>query len=232
MNSRIEKACADSGRKRSEITLLPVTKTRAPHELEILKGLGFSRFGENKVQEIVSKANEPSLAGINWCAIGYLQSNKVKDVCQHASEIHSLDRLKIARALELELQKLGKSMRVLIQVNTSNEAQKYGLHIDEVLDFAREIEAYECLKVEGLMTLALFSDDEKLVRPCFQKLKKLQEKLQQDLSRVHSWSKLSMGMSGDFEMAIAEGATEIRLGQALFGPRNTSDSFYWPGLGG
>lgn len=225
---RIAAACERACRDPADVTLLPVTKTKPASVIRDAFNAGLKRFGENKVQEAQTKAKETSDLPLQWCIIGHLQTNKAKYVARFASELHSLDRLKLAQELDKRLQSEGRVMDVLVQVNTSNEPQKYGLLPDEVPAFVKELPAFHSLRVKGLMTLALFSSDETQVRPCFARLKHLRERLRQDSPASLSWNVLSMGMSGDFEIAIEEGATEVRVGQAIFGARPLPDSHYWP----
>jgi hypothetical protein len=228
INQQIINACTKSNRAPSEVTLLPVSKTKPLEDIYKLYSLGHKRFGENKVQEALEKSTLSTKDDIDWCIIGHLQTNKAKFVAQFAQEVHSLDRLKLAVELDKSLQKVGRSLDVLIQVNTSNEPQKYGISPENLLSFTKELSAFKSLRIKGLMTLALFSADQEKVRPCFARLKHLQEKLRQDSPLDSSWDTLSMGMSGDFELAIEEGSTEVRIGQAIFGTRDTPNSFYWP----
>lgn len=230
IKNRIKSACKKANRSPSEITLLPVTKTQSIDVIKEAFAGGLSRFGENKIQEAKEKSESLSNLPIDWCIIGHLQSNKVKYVARFASELHSLDRLKLAKKLEEHLQSEGRSINVLIQINSSNEAQKCGLHPSEALNFAKELTAFSSLKVKGLMTLALFSVDETKVRSCFRRMYQLRERLRQDGPDISSWNVLSMGMSGDLEIAIEEGATEVRIGKAIFGTRHLPNSYYWPGL--
>ena len=220
IKKRIHEACLSADRDTKDVSLLPVSKTKPSQLIKEFYELGCHRFGENKVQEIVTKANELSSLNLDFCLIGHLQSNKVNKVAKFASEIHTLDSLKTAISLEKALQKEGRSMSALIQVNTSSESQKFGLSVDQVLPFVSELKNFSSLKFKGLMTLALFSSDESLVRPCFVKLRKLKEQLQQEFSDISDWSTLSMGMSQDMEWAIEEGSTEVRIGTDLFGKRD------------
>lgn len=228
IQQRIDAACQKSERNPAEITLLPVSKTNPTDIIRDAHKIGLRRFGENKVQEAQKKWEETQELDIDWCIIGHLQTNKAKHVARFATEVHSLDRLSLATALEKRLQKEGRQLDVLVQVNTSNEPQKYGLPPEDVMSFARELPHFDCLNVKGLMTLALFSAQEEHVRPCFKKLHLLRDQLRQDGPAHLNWGTLSMGMSNDFDIAIEEGATEVRVGQSLFGPRPTSDSKYWP----
>ena len=189
---------------------------------------GQTDLGENKVQEGLKKAEELSGEAIRWSMIGHLQSNKVKDVLRFADEVQSLDRLSLAAALEKRLQSLGRSLDVLVQVNTSNEASKYGLAPDDVPAFLKELTAFDALRPHGFMTLARFTPDQAEVLRCFRVLRQIRDHALDDAPQGNALRHLSMGMSGDYETAIEEGATIVRVGQAVFGPRPLPDSYYWP----
>ena len=228
IQARINAACAACGRDPSEVRLLPVSKTVPAERLHFAYDAGIRLLGENKVQEAYDKWQAlTALDGLEWAVIGHLQSNKVKYVARFAAEFQALDSLDIAEALDRRLQQEGRSLDVFIQINTSDEPQKYGMTPDAADAFIRALPAYSTLRPRGLMTLALFSDDHAAVRRCFIRLRELRDRLQQQNPAV---VELSMGMSGDFELAIAEGATTVRVGQAIFGARRTPDSEYWPGL--
>ena len=228
IQARIHAACAACGRDPAEVRLLPVSKTVPAERLHFAYDAGIRLLGENKVQEAYDKWQALSaLDGLQWAVIGHLQSNKVKYVARFAAEFQALDSLDIAAALDRRLQQEGRSLDVFIQINTSDEPQKYGMAPDAAEAFIRALPAYSALRPRGLMTLALFSDDHEAVRRCFIRLRELRDRLQQQNPAV---AELSMGMSGDFELAIAEGATTVRVGQAIFGARKTPDSEYWPGL--
>ena len=228
IQARINAACAACGRNPTEVRLLPVSKTVPAERLHFAYDAGIRLLGENKVQEAYDKWQALSaLDGLQWAVIGHLQSNKVKYVARFAAEFQALDSLDIAEALDRRLQQEGRSLDVFIQINTSDEPQKYGIAPDEVEAFIRALPAYSALRPRGLMTLALFSDDHEAVRRCFVRLRELRDRLRETNPAI---AELSMGMSGDFELAIAEGATTVRVGQAIFGARKTPDSEYWPGL--
>ena len=228
IQARINAACAACGREPDEVRLLPVSKTVPAERLHFAYDAGIRLLGENKVQEAYDKWQAlAALEGLQWAVIGHLQSNKVKYVARFAAEFQALDSLDIAAALDRRLQQEGRSLDVFIQINTSDEPQKYGMAPDTAEAFIRALPAYSALRPRGLMTLALFSDDHEAVRRCFIRLRELRDRLQQQNPAV---AELSMGMSGDFELAIAEGATTVRVGQAIFGARKTPDSEYWPGL--
>ena len=228
IQARIHAACAACGRDPAEVRLLPVSKTVPAERLHFAYDAGIRLLGENKVQEAYDKWQAlADLDGLNWAVIGHLQSNKVKYVARFAAEFQALDSLDIAEALDRRLQQEGRSLDVVIQINTSDEPQKYGMAPDAAEAFIRALPAYSALRPRGLMTLALFSDDHEAVRRCFIRLRDLRDRLR-DVNPA--LEELSMGMSGDFELAIAEGATTVRVGQAIFGARRTPDSEYWPGL--
>lgn len=229
VRARIDAACARVGRDPSEVRLLPVSKTVPEPRLRLAYEAGCRELGENKVQEAAHKAEAMAdLADLRWSVIGHLQTNKAKLVARFADEFQALDSLRVAEALDRRLQMEGRALDVLVQVNTSGEASKFGLAPDAVEDFVRRLPAYPSLRVRGLMTLALFSDDPARVRPCFARLRELRERLRQAAPDGIAMDELSMGMSGDFELAIEEGATTVRVGQAIFGARATPDSDYWP----
>ena len=228
IQARINAACAACGREPDEVRLLPVSKTVPAERLHFAYDAGIRLLGENKVQEAYDKWQALSaLSGLQWAVIGHLQSNKVKYVARFAAEFQALDSLDIAEALDRRLQQEGRSLDVFIQINTSDEPQKYGMAPDAAEAFIRALPAHSALRPRGLMTLALFSDDHEAVRRCFIRLRDLRDRLR-DVNPA--LEELSMGMSGDFELAIAEGATTVRVGQAIFGARRTPDSEYWPGL--
>ena len=219
IEKRIHQACIKTERSPAEVSLLPVSKTKSSKLISEAYGFGYKRFGESRIQEAEEKTQELSYLDIKWCIIGHLQTNKVDKAARFASEIHSLDSLKLAKALEKSLQKEGRSVDVLVQVNTSKEPQKFGLEVEEVESFVYKLKSFSSLRVKGLMTLALFSKDESLVKPCFIRLRELRDKLRQDGPERMNWDTLSMGMSQDLEWAIEEGSTEVRVGTSLFGER-------------
>lgn len=222
---RVDDACQEAGRDPAEVSILPVSKTFEPELIRAGVALGMRRFGENKVQEIRDKFAPLEDCGVDWVMIGHLQTNKVKDVARLVSEVQSLDRLELAHALDRRLQHEGRAIDVLVQVKTSSEPSKYGLPPEQLPAFLKALGACETLRVRGLMTLAIHSDDPVEVRGCFRLLRQLRE---QSNSQGHDMTELSMGMSGDFPLAIGEGATQVRIGTAIFGRRAYPDSYYWP----
>ncbi|KAB1949239.1 YggS family pyridoxal phosphate-dependent enzyme [Brevibacterium linens] len=225
---RIAASAERSGRDRAEIELLPVSKTVPEERIRLAVAAGCARLGENKVQEAHRKSEEMADLDIDWAVIGHLQSNKAKFVAQFASEFQALDRLKVARALDRRLEAEGRSLDVYVQVNTSAEDSKFGMPPEDLPAFLKEVQAFETLKVQGLMTLAIFSADIDRVRPCFQTLRTLRDQVRDTDAELLGPGRLSMGMSGDFEVAIEEGANCVRVGQAIFGKRSLPDSYYWP----
>ncbi len=222
---RVDAACREAGRDPAGVSILPVSKTFGPELIREGVALGMRRFGENKVQEIRDKAPALADCGIAWVMIGHLQTNKAKDVARLVSEVQSLDRLDLAEALDRRLQHEGRVIDVLVQVKTSTEPSKYGLPPEQLTGFLDALRGYPTLRVRGLMTLAIHSTDPVEVRGCFRRLRELRDRA---VVQGHDLPRLSMGMSGDFPLAIAEGATEVRIGTAIFGHRPYPDSHYWP----
>lgn len=225
---RISAAAERAGRDRQEIELLPVSKTVPQERIRAAVAAGRHKLGENKVQEAFRKSEEMADLDIDWAVIGHLQSNKAKDVAKFASEFQALDRIKVARALDRRLEAEGRSLDVYVQVNTSAEDSKFGMPPEELTGFLRQVREFDRLNIQGLMTLAIFSSDVERVRPCFQLLRELRDRALETDPELLGPARLSMGMSGDYEVAIEEGANCVRVGQAIFGKRSLPDSHYWP----
>lgn len=232
VEARIEAACRDAGRDPAEVRLLPVSKTKPPSAILEVAARGYHLFGENKVQEAQDKwlALREEHPEIGWAVIGHLQTNKARFVARFATEFQALSSVRLAAELDKRLQAEGRQLDVLVQINSSLEPQKFGIDPDDAVAVVRELPAFDSLRVRGLMTLALFSDDRAAVAACFERMVAVQERLRQEAGDVSDWRELSMGMSGDFELAIAHGATTVRVGQAIFGDRLNPDD-YWPGAG-
>ena len=229
VNARISGACHRAGRDPAQVRLLPVSKTIDEARIRLVHAAGCHFLGENKVQEAYSKWEAMSdLTDLRWSVIGHLQTNKAKLVARFASEFQALDSLRLAAALDRRLQAEGRSLDVFVQVNSSGEASKYGLAPADVPEFVRQLPSFSSLRVRGLMTLAALSTEATRVRECFVLMRELRDRLRQDAPAGIEMEDLSMGMSGDFEMAIEEGATVVRVGQAIFGARALPDSHYWP----
>lgn len=228
LQSEIRNECLAAGRDPESVRLLLATKTVEPARIAEALKAGHRLLGENKVQELKRKFTELEPLQPEWHFIGHLQSNKVKDILPHIQMLHSLDRMSLVKELNRRLLDQGRTLDVLVQVNSSNEASKFGLPPEAVADFVEALKGYPTLKVKGLMTLALFSSDEYRVRECFQKMKRLFEELKGDRFTHVEMKELSMGMSSDYKWAIAEGATLLRVGTKVFGQRPYPDSYYWP----
>lgn len=210
VQERIARACHHAGRDVGEITLIAVTKTWPPEIVEAALEAGLTDFGENKVQELIAKA--PLFPTANWHMIGHLQRNKARQVVAHAREFHALDSLRLANALNRHSELAERVLPCFVQVNVSGEDSKFGLRPPLVDDFMAQLRDLEHLRLIGLMTLA--SPNVRRVREEFRLLRSIRSRY------VHLGCQyLSMGMSGDFEIAIEEGATHVRVGSALFGPR-------------
>ena len=229
VQARITAACQRAGRAPSTVRLLPVSKTKPEDSLRLAYAAGCRLLGENKIQEAYQKWEAmQDLQDLRWSVIGHLQTNKAKQVARFATEFQALDSLRLAAALDRRLQAEGRSLDVFVQVNTSGEASKYGLAPEDVAEFLQALPNYSALRVKGLMTLAIFSAKAERVRECFVLLRTLRDQLRQTAPAGIQLDELSMGMSGDFEIAIEEGSTVVRVGQAIFGARATPDAFYWP----
>ncbi|AXA76928.1 YggS family pyridoxal phosphate-dependent enzyme [Achromobacter xylosoxidans] len=224
IRQRIAQACERAGRAPDSVTLLPVSKTFEVDAIREAMALGLARFGENKTQELRQKAAALAGQGLQWVLIGHLQTNKAKDAARDATELQSLDRIDLAEALHRRLVLEGRTLDVLVQVKTSSEPSKYGMAPSDVSAFLRRIVAeFPTLRVRGLMTMAVNSPDPGEVRACFRSLRELRDQLRQEAIEGVSLERLSMGMSGDFELAIEEGSTEVRIGTAIFGARSYPD---------
>lgn len=228
VRDRIAAAARRVDRDPEEIRLLPVTKTMGDEPISWLADTGVTLVGENKAQEARRKQELFEGLGLSWAMIGHLQSNKITQVAGSAVELQSLDRMSLAEKLDRRLQTLGRSLDVFIQVNSSGESSKYGLDPVDVPAFAHEIRALDTLVVRGLMTLAVFTSDRDLITRCFTTMVDLRDRLRQDAADPERFTELSMGMSGDFELAVECGATTVRVGQAIFGARDLGPDYYWP----
>ena len=214
----VKVSCIRHGRDPASVRVLPVSKTFPSEVIEEATQVGLLRFGENKAQELKEKAQALAQLPLQWVLIGYLQTNKAKEVAKYASEIQSLDRLDLAQVLDRRLQLEGRSIDALIQVKTSSEESKSGMPAEEVIHFIQELQRYDTLRLKGFMTIAENSQDPAVVRDCFKRLRELAEQARQVTGL--ELATLSMGMSADYDLAIAEGSTELRIGSAIFGARD------------
>lgn len=221
VEKRIQVACERAGRKREEITLIAVSKTKPIEDLKEAYDLGVRIFGENKVQELTEKY-EALPEDIQWHMIGHLQTNKVKYIVDKAALIHSVDSLKLAETIEKEAAKKDCIANILIEVNVAQEETKFGVHSDEVIPLIEKIALLPHVRIQGLMTIAPFVENSEENRTIFRSLQKLSvDIMQKNIDNVNV-SILSMGMTNDYEVAIEEGATMIRVGTGIFGARNYS----------
>lgn len=220
---RIDEACRRSGRKREDVTLIAVSKTKPIEMLREAYDAGARYFGENKVQELADKYEEMS-GDIHWQMIGHLQRNKVKYIIDKAELIHSVDSIRLAETIEKEAAKKGLIANVLLEVNMAREESKFGLMPEEVLDFVKEIVRFRHIRVQGLMTIAPFVEDPEENRIHFANLRKLSVDIVKENVNNVNMSVLSMGMTNDFEVAVEEGATMVRVGTAIFGERDYTQS--------
>ena len=224
---RIQTACKKAGRDPKEVQLLLATKTVEPERILQAFSCGCTLIGENKIQELRDKYEALSVVPHTTHFIGHLQSNKIKEVVQYAQCIQSIDNLDTAQKLEQRLAQEGRNLDVLVQVNTSAEKSKFGCVPEDADLLVKAIAALPHITIRGFMTIGLFSGEEEKVRACFRRLKQVQKHVAaRGLPNV-STDILSMGMSGDLEIAIEEGSTMLRVGTAVFGERHYPDSYYW-----
>lgn len=212
VEDRIDRACRRAGRSRSEVTLVAVTKTVSVQVADLLPSLDLLDLGENRPQELWRKA--PALPrSVRWHLIGHLQRNKVERTVPLVHLIHSVDSLRLLEALEQQ----GHPVEILLEVNASGEEAKHGFRPDEVPGLASVLNGLRQVRVRGLMTMAAHESDSEQCRPTFSLLRRLRDRLQEAVGETNRLEHLSMGMSNDFEVAVEEGATLIRLGTLLLG---------------
>lgn len=218
VEEKIRQACERSGRKREDVTLIAVSKTKPVEMMEEAMQAGIRVFGENKVQEILKK--EVLLpADIDWHLIGHLQRNKVRQIAGKVARIHSVDSLRLAEQIQKEYEKIEQTARILVEVNVAREASKFGLMPEETEEIIREIAVMPNIHVCGLMTIAPYVEDPEENRIHFRNLRKLLVDINAKNIDNISMRELSMGMTGDYETAIEEGATFVRVGTGIFGSR-------------
>ena len=219
VRENIQKACEKAGRSPQEVTLIAVSKTKPLFMLEEAYEAGARDFGENKVQEILEK--HPKMPeDARFHMIGHLQRNKVKQVLPHAVLIHSVDSYRLAEQISQEAGKLGITAKILLEVNVAKEESKFGMMPEDVEEMAGQIAALPHLQIEGLMTIAPFVDDPEKNRPVFRKLYQLSVDIKKKNIDNVNMGVLSMGMTGDYQVAVEEGATLVRVGTGIFGERN------------
>lgn len=219
IKNRIEEAADGCGRDPSTVRLVAVSKTIPVNRVREAIEAGVTVLGENYVQEAREKFNQLATCPVSWHFIGHLQSNKAKYAVRLFDMIHSVDTLKLARELNKQAQKNAKVQNVLIQINISKESSKSGADAKNVLDLIDTVRHLENLSVKGLMTMPPFFNDPEKARPYFSALRNLRDRIRQETPPEVALDELSMGMTGDFEVAIQEGATLVRIGTAIFGER-------------
>lgn len=223
IRERIERACERSGRRADEVKLVGVSKTFSVEAVQAAADAGLRCFGENRVQELIPKVEAlPSRhrgGDIEWHMIGHLQRNKARDVVTHADVFEAIDSYRIARELDKRAQQEGRVLPALVQINVSGEESKFGIDPHAANEFLDRLSSFTSLEIEGLMTIASFVDDPEEVRSEFRLMRELFETYPASQNPVVEMKCLSMGMSNDFEIAIEEGATQVRVGSAIFGER-------------
>ena len=219
VEEKICNACKRAGRDRSEVTLIAVSKTKPVEMLEACIENGITVFGENKVQELCGKY-EVLPENLHWHMIGHLQRNKVKYITDKAELIHSVDSLRLAEAISEDAVKKGVNANILIEVNVAQEDSKFGLKTEDTEELIRQISSLPNIFVKGLMTIAPYTEVPEENRPIFRTLKQLSVDIASKNIDNVSMNILSMGMTGDYEVAIEEGATYVRVGTGIFGERD------------
>lgn len=228
ITARIQRACAGSQRSADSIKLLLATKTVPADRIITALEAGYTLIAENKVQELKEKYDALKAVPHENHFIGHLQTNKIKDILKYdVTCLQSLDRPDLAEKLHQRLMTEDRKMDVLIQVNTSGEESKFGIAPEGALQLVEQVARLNTLRIKGLMTIGLLSAETEKVRRCFRLLKSLQQQIIAAAIPGVAMDELSMGMSGDMETAIEEGATIVRVGTAVFGQRPTPDSYYW-----
>ena len=221
VEEKVKEACRRAGRNRDEVTLIAVSKTKPMSMIEELLPLGVVDFGENKVQELTAK-EEALPSHIRWHMIGHLQRNKVKYIVDKAFLIHSVDSLRLAKTVSQEAGKKGVTANILIEVNVAGEDSKFGVRPKETAALAEAISKLPNISVKGLMTIAPFVENAEENREVFRNLRKLSVDIEEKKFNNVTMAVLSMGMTGDYEVAIEEGATMVRVGTGIFGERDYS----------
>lgn len=223
VEEKICNACKRAGRKREEVTLIAVSKTKPTEMMETCIAQGITVFGENKVQELCEKY-EVLPKNLHWHMIGHLQRNKVKYITDKVELIHSVDSLRLAEAISEDAVKKGIHVNILLEVNVAQEESKFGISTEETEALLRQIAVLPHISVQGLMTIAPYTENSEENRPVFRTLKQLFVDIaNKNIDNVFM-NVLSMGMTGDYEVAIEEGATMVRVGTGIFGKRNYTNN--------
>jgi len=219
VRENIEMACEKAGRSVDEVTLIAVSKTKPYTDIEEALKSGTLDYGENKVQEMCEKY-EILPKNIRWHMIGHLQRNKVKYLVGKTELIHSVDSIRLAEQIEKEYAKKGETANILIEVNMAQEESKFGITSQETEELIRKISTFEHIRIKGLMTIAPYTDNPETNRVYFRQMKKLSVDIRDKNIDNVSMDVLSMGMTGDYQVAIEEGSTMVRVGTGIFGERN------------
>lgn len=220
VEAKITAACERAGRDRSEVTLIAVSKTKPVSDLMTVYDCGVRVYGENKVQELCGKIEEMP-KDIEWHLIGHLQRNKVKYVVgNNVALIHSVDSFRLAEEINIAAKKKGIVMPILVEVNVAEEESKFGVTVEDTIELIRQISELDGIQVKGLMTIAPYVVDAEENREIFRKIKCLSVDIKNENIHNVDMDILSMGMTGDYEVAIEEGATHVRVGTGIFGARN------------
>ena len=220
IHARIKNACEKAARAENEVKLLLATKTVPAEKIRFAINAGETLIGENHVQEYAEKYEALKDLDCERHFIGHLQTNKIKDVLKYVSCIQSVDSINLAEKLDYRLQQEGKSINIYVQVNTSFEESKFGVEPDNAFNLIKRINQLDSLKIKGLMTIGLLSEDETMVKKSYRLLREIRDRAIAEALLPADCKELSMGMSHDLDWAIAEGATMVRVGTAIFGKRN------------
>ncbi len=223
LEAQIQSACSRAGKKREDITLVCVSKTFGDDAVREAMASGLLDFGENYVQELTAKRQKLGDLSPRWHFIGHLQSNKVKYIAGFVHLIHSVDNLRLAQEIDKRAGQCGRILDVLVEVHTTDEATKYGVRPEDTVRLVEEMAVLPHVRVKGLMTMGPFSDDPNDSRPSFRLVAGLGQEIEKKGIEGVAMKTLSMGMTHDFEVAIEEGATLIRIGTAIFGERTVTD---------
>lgn len=223
IEKNIQDACEKAGRKREEVTLIAVSKTKPIEMLQEIYAENIREFGENKVQELCSKI-EQMPSDIHWHMIGHLQRNKVKNLIGKTALIHSVDTYRLAEEINIQAKKKNITVPILVEVNIANEESKFGTTVEDAILLVEEISHLDNIKIKGLMTIAPNVENAEENRPYFQKIKQLSVDITNKNIDNVSMEILSMGMTGDYTVAIEEGSTMVRVGTGIFGERNYNKS--------
>ncbi len=219
VQEEINKACARVGRDPSEVTLIAVSKTKPNEAIEEVYAAGCRDFGENKVQELDKKIDSLP-KDIRWHMIGHLQRNKVKYIIDRVELIHSVDSFRLAEEINIQAKKKGIVVPILVEVNIAAEESKFGVDREDAIELVRQIATLDALAIKGLMTIAPYVVDSEENRPYFRKIRDLAVDIEAENIDNVSMNVLSMGMTGDYQVAIEEGSTMVRVGTGIFGARN------------